>query len=478
MNANDILPKLKKVKATHNGWVALCPAHDDQKQSLSISEKDGKILMNCFAGCTYSEIIEAIGISSNGNGGNSNRKIDAIYDYTDEHGNLIYQIVRFEGKQFRQRHIDNDRNEVWNLNGVQRVPYRFQELINLTSLQDVVMTEGEKDADTLTKLGFPATNHKNWREEFNWLLKDKNVLIFIDHDRAGIEQGKKIVSMIRSHAKAIKVVDCDRNEPLPDKHGKDISDYLQKNGLEDLRELVKYTPVYFSSNDSIKEHVTNNSTDENVPNLFLVKSANEWIDEAKNRPAPKMLFGELWFEGEICILFSDTNLGKSILAVQIAESIARGEQIEFFKLTAPAQKVLYFDFELSNKQFELRYSTQQGDYLGNHYRFSENFYRAEINPEGEIPERFENFEDYLNYSLQQMIVDTDANILIVDNLTYLRDETEKAKNALPLMKHLKHLKSRFGLSILVFAHTPKSDLSKRIKRNDLAGYKILINLFY
>ena len=63
------------------------------------------------------------------------------------------------------------------------------------------------------------------------------------------------------------------------------------------------------------------------PESFIRKTANEWIEEAKNKPAPKMLFSEFWHEGELCILFSDTNLGKTILAVQIADSIASGKPI-------------------------------------------------------------------------------------------------------------------------------------------------------
>lgn len=68
--------------------------------------------------------------------------------------------------------------------------------------------------------------------------------------------------------------------------------------------------------------------------LFTVKTANDWIEQAKARPIPKMLFNEFWFEGELCILYADTNLGKSILAVQIGNSISKGEQIRGFKLEA------------------------------------------------------------------------------------------------------------------------------------------------
>jgi len=205
--------------------------------------------------------------------------------------------------------------------------------------------------------------------------------------------------------------------------------------------------------------------------LFLVKTANRWIEGAKQRPIPKMLFSEFWFEGELCILFADTNLGKSILAVQIGDSISRGEYIPGFKFEAIKQPVLYFDFEMGDKQFEARYSNN----FQNHYQWNEKFFRAEVNPESDLPKSFQSIEQYINHSLEYSICDTRAKVLIIDNLTYLRNETEKAKDALPLMKHLKALKNKYQLSILALAHTPKRDLSKPISRNDLQGSKMLIN---
>ena len=204
--------------------------------------------------------------------------------------------------------------------------------------------------------------------------------------------------------------------------------------------------------------------------LFTVKTDTRWIDQAKTRPIPQMLFGEFWFEGELCILFADTNLGKSILAVQIGNSISKGEQIRGFNLETQKQPILYFDFELGDKQFENRYSIK----FEQHYNFDNNFLRVEINPDANVPEA-QTFEDYLNHSLERSINETGAKVLIIDNLTYLKNETEKAKDALPLMKHLKALKNKYGLSILALAHTPKRDLSKPITRNDLQGSKMLIN---
>lgn len=210
--------------------------------------------------------------------------------------------------------------------------------------------------------------------------------------------------------------------------------------------------------------------------MFKVKTANQWLEQAKQTPIPEMLFSEFWHENEICILFADTNLGKSILAVQIANSISSGKQMPGFKFEAKQQPVLYFDFELSAKQFEVRYSikNEATNTYDRHFLFDDRFKRIEINPDAEIPEN-ESFENYLNQSIERSIIDTQAKILIIDNITYLKNETEKAKDALPLMKQLKALKSKYNLSILALAHTPKRDLSKPITRNDLQGSKMLIN---
>jgi len=205
--------------------------------------------------------------------------------------------------------------------------------------------------------------------------------------------------------------------------------------------------------------------------LFTIRTANTWLQEANKRPVPKMLFGKLWYEGELCILFADSNLGKSILAVQIANAISTGESMHPFICEAEQQPVLYFDFELNEKQFEARYSVDFND----HYDFSNSFYRAEMNTDSDMPPGFKDFDEYLSACFERSIVQTGSKVLVIDNLTYLRGENEKAKDALPLMKHLKALKNRYGLSILALAHTPKRDMSLELTRNDLQGSKMLMN---
>lgn len=53
--------------------------------------------------------------------------------------------------------------------------------------------------------------------------------------------------------------------------------------------------------------------------MLTIKSANQTVVDAARRPDPRELYHELWYEGEVCCLFADSNLGKSIFAVQMAD---------------------------------------------------------------------------------------------------------------------------------------------------------------
>ncbi len=204
--------------------------------------------------------------------------------------------------------------------------------------------------------------------------------------------------------------------------------------------------------------------------LLEIRTANACISDARNLAIPQRLCGNLWFEGEVAILFADTNVGKSICAVQIADNISKGQNIDIFGSEAPSKVVLYLDFELGDKQFEARYSED----WKSHYLWSPNFFRIRINPQFTD---FDDFENQLFKEIEAAIETYKATILIVDNITYLRmQSTESGKEALPLMKYLTQLKNQFKLSLLVLAHTPKRvNPSLPLTINDLAGSKQLAN---
>lgn len=208
-------------------------------------------------------------------------------------------------------------------------------------------------------------------------------------------------------------------------------------------------------------------------NLFKTQAMDDWVDQAATEPEPMALFDSFWYERDLCILFADTNLGKSILAVQIADSISRGAPIGPFRMEAEAQPVLYFDFELTAKQFQGRYTADYQD----PYRFSRQLYRAEIDMDDDYRQwGYSTFETYLYAQIAWQIKQTGVKVVIIDNLTALRSDNERAKDAYPIMEMLNRVKKKMKVSMLVIAHTPKRDTTRPIEENHLQGSKQFSNL--
>lgn len=201
------------------------------------------------------------------------------------------------------------------------------------------------------------------------------------------------------------------------------------------------------------------------------------MDEAKTKPIPKKIFGPFWYEEELCILFADTNQGKSLLAVQIIDSVSKGVPTLGLEMELKASKVIYFDLELTAKQFEMRYAQydKEKDILFDHFEFSDLFLRAEINPYG-FDEAFEEYESFLFKEIEVQASKSGAKILVIDNLSCVISDNEKARNTTPFLIRLNNLKKIHGWSILLIAHTPKRNLFAPISRNDIQGSKSFINL--
>ena len=207
--------------------------------------------------------------------------------------------------------------------------------------------------------------------------------------------------------------------------------------------------------------------------LFTVFTGNRWMELGNREPAAKMLFGELWYQHEICFLFANTNTGKSILAVQIGNAIARGTKTGPFPCQARAATVLYADFELSNLQFHRRYNKQ-----GRDYHFPENFLRAQLNPSGNVDDdQGDSYrrDELLIAGLEYRIKQLKATVLIIDNISCLYGGTGNAAGALRIMTMLNALRNDYKLSILVLAHTPKRSATQPLTADDLHGSKLLLN---
>lgn len=163
------------------------------------------------------------------------------------------------------------------------------------------------------------------------------------------------------------------------------------------------------------------------------RRANDTVMGRMRKP-PEALFDACWREGELALLFGEPGSGKSLLAVQIADAIARGTRLLSPETSRKRrQKVLYIDLVLTEKQFRERYSE---------YRFATDLYR-EAPPDG---------EDLFRWTAA-MVARFGFKAVIIDDLTLVTRTADGTREALILMYALRRLTVETGVSILVLADT-------------------------
>lgn len=161
-------------------------------------------------------------------------RIVARYDYVDENGGLLYQVLRYVPKDFGCRRKDSEGNWVYNLKGTRTVIYNLPAILQA---DNVIIAEGEKDANSLIALDFVATtNHGGvgkdlWKPHLNDWFKDKDVVLIPDNDYPGRKHARTIAANIVNMANRVRFLF------LPDleEYG-DISQWIarqREEGLDD-----------------------------------------------------------------------------------------------------------------------------------------------------------------------------------------------------------------------------------------------------
>lgn len=225
-------------------------------------------------------------------------------------------------------------------------------------------------------------------------------------------------------------------------------------------------PDLLASNEKAK-------SDFDLSKIALPRTANQRLSDAVNQPPIRKLFGDIWLSGELHLLFADTGVGKSVLGIAIGDALSKGKSVMFLENEFEPLTVLYYDFELSDRQFLKRYSNEQLDCYG----FSERFHVDNIDFKELLSTReSKSFEQLLFEKIRYDVQCLNADIVIIDNITYLKTQTtQKTDSALELMRELSSLKRELKISVMVLAHTPKIDSSSPLTINSLAGSKHLSN---
>jgi len=305
VTVEDFLECVENVRGS-GPWTARCPAHDDRNASLSVGEGDEGLLVKCHAGCTFEEIIKAVGGGS--------QEPEAIYSYTDEEGNELFQVLRKPGKDFPIRHWDpfqpstDGGGWVWSGKGVRQVLYHLPEVLGA---DEVFVVEGEKDVESLRALGKVATTNSGgsarWRDEYAASLAGASVIrLVVDKDEAGKKWARAVLRSLEGQD--VRVYEA--------KEGKDVTDHLEAgHKLEDLVRIELDAP----------------------------KRNYQPLDLFQSVPPVKWVVENIVVGGEATLLIADGGSGKSYFALAMALAVAGGE--DFIGCQTTQGRVIYVDEE-------------------------------------------------------------------------------------------------------------------------------------
>lgn len=363
-------------------YKARCPSHDDDHASLSVSwgEKKGTVVVTCHANCTYSEILESLGLSKRDM--EMQRKIVQVYDYNDEDGQLVYQVVRYEPKDFRQRRPDpeNPRQHIWNLNGVQAILYNLPEVAELVEHGDeesvLWIVEGEKDVLAIRDAyGDVATCNTMGAGKWSDDLTDSligfkgQVVIVIDNDEKAKRPGQHHALTVYESVRAVADIDAELVYPV---EGKDAADVVGKydavSGFEAVTPEMLRTEIANAGSDEpsaederlarVAEAAESMRVQREARALLASEVAKTTftgfgsmsLREALSKPRevkPAIVAG-LQMQGHKATLTAQFKAGKTTLAGNLVRCLADGQPfLDRYPVFALPGNIGIFDYELT-----------------------------------------------------------------------------------------------------------------------------------
>ena len=303
----------------HRGGKWRCPAHDDRKPSLTLDKGEGCALVHCHYGCPTSEVVGALGLSVADlyDEPRAGRQVEDVYPYVSSDGRLLFEVVRFAGKEFRQRrldpmHADADRDGyVWSTKGIARIWYRLPALIaGVAAGRTVYVVEGEKDVRALERVGEVATcNPGGALTNVRRLpdcepLRGAKVVIVRDTDDPGRRHAGLIASALAGIAASVRLVD-----PA---EGKDAADHLVAG-----HEVEGFVPVEAGNAGSP-------SPEDTSPWSIVTVREFAAVDEASGEALLGDAENTLLSAGGLVVFYGKGGGGKTTLEVDLSMHLAAG----------------------------------------------------------------------------------------------------------------------------------------------------------
>jgi 5S rRNA maturation endonuclease (ribonuclease M5) len=317
---DELLARFERVERQRDGdWLVRCRAHADGGPSLHVTRARDRWLLHCLAGCSLEDVLRAAGLEArdlfvqNGAG----PPIVATYPYTDERGELLFQVVRREGKRFTQRRPDGDGGWVWRLDRVRRVLYRLPRVIEaVANGETIYVVEGEEDVHALEATGKTATTNPGgagkWREEYATVLTGARVIVVADRDGPGRKHAADVAKALEGVAANVWTVEA--------VEGKDARDHLRAG-----HPVEAFTPVATGGPKSRQE----------IP-LVDMEAAMELAGEAIDYVIAA--------RGVLTVLVGRHSSFKTFLMMLAGHAVHRGDS-EIAGLACSQRTVLYLDGE-------------------------------------------------------------------------------------------------------------------------------------
>ncbi len=390
--------------------------------------------MYCHAGCPLEDVLGGAGLEwADLFEQNGHPDEQAVYRYVDEQGTPLFEVVRFPGKQFRQRRADGS----WGLNGARRVLYRLPRVLEaIENGEEIMIVEGEKDVHALERIGIPATCNPGgagkWRREYSEALRGAKVIIVADRDDPGRDHAREVAESLRGVAAEIDV--CEPGI------GKDVSELLAAGQGLQLREselFSFFSPPRNEKNEKKRDETQSGSTEPSIP--FAAPMSEKL---AGVPPEPNWTWDGYLSPGAITLLAGRPKVGKTTLLFPLIAALEQGRS--FLDRSTTATRTLMLSEEREQTLAEKRQLYLDGVdplLLMRHERGQRTW-----------PELIEQARIYC-------AAEQDIGVLVIDTLagwTGLRGDDESKAGAViealePLM-----LAGGDGLAVLVVAHQRKA----------------------
>ena len=471
MSATDpfevVLERLDTVSRNGTTATARCPTHPDSNPSLSVARGDRQpVVITCHAGCSTQTIVEALGLrlsdlSTPGNGQRQEVR-RTRYPYVDEHGEVLYYVVRTEPgrdgqrKSFHQVPVSGASGP-GAMKGVRRTLYRLPEV--LTAIRDgatVFVVEGEKDVDVLAAAGYCATCNPGGAGKWHAVpdaaavLAGADVMICVDDDPPGWQHARQVAASLQQTAAAITV--------LGPAIGRDVAEHLGAGrSVEDLLVVASSDPAVTSVGvddwlgaDDGGHHAAATTDDGSVDRYTATRIADvdpehvTWLWPGR-LPA-----------GKLVVLDGDPSVGKSTLMLDVAARVTSGRPLpgEHLASVRASNVVLLAAEDGLADTIRPRLDAAGADTTRVHHLDAV----PRVDDEGHVTWLPPTIPDDLA-AIEALIVDTGAVLVVIDVLmAYLsgRHDSHRDQDVRRALAQLAAVAERTGACIVLLRHLRKT----------------------